>query len=372
MSIQLVREEPPGFGGVERVAHELSRIWETDIYFFRKSKRRDDGSGTDKNAWGQKKQWIPCLVIAKIYIPLPTKRLIRLMLSKEHIHAHIPSAEILALLVIMRLLRPKRKISIHWHAYLQAKLNDKTILIAAYQELAFLLAPAIANKIVCTSNILRCAIEKRIGKRYRQKILVLECSIGEELEKKLRTFEWRRNHNDVLRVLYIGRKANYKSVSILLAAAEGAKIRLVIKIIGIDRYDLKEFEAYKIYDDVEVYGIVTEAQKVKLLEQSDVLILPSVSSNEAFGIVQLEAMASGIPSIAFWVANSAVGWVGRVAKLNLEPKKEKLSQFIDMINEDRDFLHTLSVRSRRRYDNLFAYRKWKSKAILCYDCILNR
>ena len=40
---QVLREWPPGFGGIERVAHELGNVWRTPIYSF---DAQGDGHGS--------------------------------------------------------------------------------------------------------------------------------------------------------------------------------------------------------------------------------------------------------------------------------------------------------------------------------------
>src|SRR5206468_12056024 len=51
-------------------------------------------------------------------------------------------------------------------------------------------------------------------------------------------------------------------------------------------------------DRATFLGEVSDAERRILLHASDVLVLPSIDRREAFGIVQLEAMACGKPVIA--------------------------------------------------------------------------
>ena len=43
---------------------------------------------------------------------------------------------------------------------------------------------------------------------------------------------------------------------------------------------------------------MNEADLIRTLQNSDLLVLPSINNNEAFGIVLIEALACGVPVVA--------------------------------------------------------------------------
>lgn len=94
----------------------------------------------------------------------------------------------------------------------------------------------------------------------------------------------------------------FKGVDIMLQAAKGLeKNNWKISIVGDG--NLKEdyislSEKLGISDKVEFLGKVDDDELIRCYQQSDCFILPSINSNEAFGIVLIEAMACGLPVIA--------------------------------------------------------------------------
>ncbi|QQR77298.1 MAG: glycosyltransferase [Candidatus Moraniibacteriota bacterium] len=105
-------------------------------------------------------------------------------------------------------------------------------------------------------------------------------------------------------LLYLGRLKAYKSVGVLLHAfkmvvAERPESKLIIAGDGDDEMNLKRlaFETLRLgTDHVEFLGRVSEEEKKKLLQESWMLVNPSMM--EGWGIVAIEANACGTPVIA--------------------------------------------------------------------------
>ena len=111
---QLLREWPPGYGGVERVAHELCHCLGGVIYSLdvqgEASSRQDALPVTYS-----RKRLRSVGVFGRLHLPLPSRPLITLLTSSEPLHGHLPSPGVLLLLVMARLLRPSRIITAQWH-----------------------------------------------------------------------------------------------------------------------------------------------------------------------------------------------------------------------------------------------------------------
>ena len=100
--------------------------------------------------------------------------------------------------------------------------------------------------------------------------------------------------------LLVGRLVYYKGVDVLLAAVASVPgIRLVVVGDGPLRRDLAAHAvALRVADRVLWLGTVSEEDLVGAYSGADVFVLPSVARSEAFGLVQVEAMAAGLPVVS--------------------------------------------------------------------------
>jgi len=111
----------------------------------------------------------------------------------------------------------------------------------------------------------------------------------------------KKDKKDKKRIIFIGILTPRKGVDYLLEAVRilrNIRNDFIVDIVGDGPY----FETYKsraielgIIDVVRFHGRVDEDTKLKLLQESDFLVLPSLY--ETFGVVLIEAMALGKPVV---------------------------------------------------------------------------
>ena len=109
---------------------------------------------------------------------------------------------------------------------------------------------------------------------------------------------------------------------------------------------------------VQFHGRLPESEKQAQIAASDVLVLPSDRSNEAFGIVQLEAMAAGRIALAFDRPRSGMGWVGQLSGLPWSQAPEDLANVLQRLADQPVLRQKLSAQTRERYRTLFARGVW--------------
>lgn len=103
-------------------------------------------------------------------------------------------------------------------------------------------------------------------------------------------------------ILYVGRLEGRKGLKYLLAAyqllaKDTPGVRLILAGNGPERRRLELLSEQLELPNVSFLGYVSEEQKIRLLGQADLFCSPAIYG-ESFGIVLLEAMASGLVTVA--------------------------------------------------------------------------
>lgn len=113
------------------------------------------------------------------------------------------------------------------------------------------------------------------------------------------TKEFKRDPNTIL---YLGRLEKRKGVKYLLKAfaelaEHDSKVKLVIAGDGSERERLEDWVLDNEVPRVKFLGAVSEKKKIELLKKAAVFCSPAIFG-ESFGVVLLEAMAAGTPTVA--------------------------------------------------------------------------
>ena len=212
--IHILREWPPGFGGVERVAHEMVTHLGGVVYSL--SAKPPNNCNLDPLPVTYERHSLPRIAIGRLLCPLPSFSFLRLIFSSTPLHGHLPSPGVLFILVIARCVRPRRLLTVHWHCFLESSSGLNGFLFAVYQWFALLLLPLFSS-IVTTSPILKkelvqcgCASES---------VFVLPCCLNSEQEIAALSLPYRQpDISAPLSILYIGRLDSYKRIDWLLDA----------------------------------------------------------------------------------------------------------------------------------------------------------
>ena len=357
MNQHLLRESPPGFGGVERVAHCLASELGGIVFSL-----RDTDFHYDPLPVNYRRSKLKSIIFGRFYFPLLSKSLFQVLFSSKPLIAHLPCPTVLIIALIARVIRPKRFICFYWHSFIQPRFTVIGLLETLYQFIALL---CIRNFPVIVTSPVMSKILALKGFSY-EKLTVLPCSLPQDIEYLYTTISQVRDNDNLSgTIIVICRLDSYKRVdwlikvfSITLAAK-----RLIIVGDGPNRNNLECLAKSCIRNDqiVDFYGRVDEATKSTFLAQADLLVLPSDKSNEAFGIVQLEAMASGIPALAYDFKNSGMYWVSKLPSFDWSGKPEELSFFIQKLFTSKSLYSYACKEARARYENEFSILIWRER-----------
>lgn len=177
-------------------------------------------------------------------------------------------------------------------------------------------------------------------------------------------------------VFSLGRLVTYKGYEYLVRAATllTADVQIVIGGTGPLMDGLKALaEELGVKDKVTFLGFVSDEDVPAYYEACDCFCLSSVWKNEAFAIVQLEAMSLGKPVISTAIPGSGVSWVNQHLKSGIVvPVADEvaLSAGINKLLSNDLLYSELAEGSRARYEQLFRREKMVSKTNEIYCKLL--
>lgn len=208
-----------------------------------------------------------------------------------HHHYPFPNME-LALLRNLDALSRKRFI-VTWHANVES--TRWSWIKSYYNPLVGKLLDR-AESIAVTSPQLYEA--STLLRDYEKKVRVIPLSFNPMFEETLEMGQKKYPRDRTFSLLFVGKLRKYKGVEFLVKAIESLDVRLTIVGSGEEELPLKQMvEAMGIEAKVLFLSNIGNEQLVGIYKSSDLFVLPSISEAEAFGVVQLEAMASGLPVV---------------------------------------------------------------------------
>jgi glycosyltransferase involved in cell wall biosynthesis len=162
--------------------------------------------------------------------------------------------------------------------------------------------------------------------------------------------------------LFVGgldRAHDFKGVDILLRAF--AKLPSGTRLLIAGDGDLRSFyeslaSDLKIADRVKFLGRVSDAELPNVYRSADVHVLPSINGGEAFGLVTLEAAASGLPSVVSDLPGVRTlvekGRTGYLAKPgDIDDLAFQLQKFVDRPEDAVIMGASARIRVMEKYDS---------------------
>jgi glycosyltransferase involved in cell wall biosynthesis len=177
------------------------------------------------------------------------------------------------------------------------------------------------------------------------------------------------------KLLFVGRLRYYKGLPVLLDALSDLQAQLLVVGVG---PMLNEWQAYArsrgIADRVAWLGEVPDADLPALYHLSHLFVLPATHTSEAFGLVQVEAMASGIPTICTELG-TGTSWVtvdGQTGYVVPPNDPRALVEAIGPLLADPVRRQTLGVAARRRAQSEFTVERLIERVEVLYQTLISR
>jgi len=267
------------------------------------------------------------------------------------VHLHYPFFGTARIVKKWKLNNPDKKLFITYHMDNRAS-GIKGLLFKINAKFWLKNILKVADKIQVTSfDYLKSSDAGKYLDMYKDKFF--ELSLGVDTDKfKIREkpeYLFDKHNLDINKktILFVGGmdEAHYfKGIPVLLKSALALKksnfdFQLVLVGDGNLRNNFEiTARSYGLKDKVFFIGKVSNQDLAKYYNIADLLVLPSINQGEAFGLVLLEAMASGVPVIASDLAGvrTVASDGGFIVKAN--DYKDLAEKIYEYFSEDREEL----------------------------------
>jgi rhamnosyl/mannosyltransferase len=171
-------------------------------------------------------------------------------------------------------------------------------------------------------------------------------------------------------VLFAGRMVPYKGLEVLLDALAPLDVAAILAGDGPARASARAVaQRLGLTDRVRLAGEIPHEELVASYHACDLFVLPSITAAEAFGYVQLEAMACGKPVVSTRV-RSGVPWVNRDGEtgLTVEPADAgALRRAIQTLAANPELRARMGEAGRARVAEEFTIGRMADRTVAVYE-----
>lgn len=280
------------------------------------------------------------------------------------IHSHHAGNRTHAALIVGKILKIPTGVTIHASSFTHRKSNiQKATILCNIAD--FVIAVSEKTKNIIIQSGVRSLVEVVYNAVDFQKFNPSYNS--EKLKAKLNITK------DEKVILYVGWLIERKGPQVLLRSLEYIKEeKIKVIIVGPDYGIKSELENIirekKLEKKVLLLGEVSFGDLRVMYVMADIFVFPTITEDEGFGIVALEAMASGTPVIASNIAAIPEVVIDQHTGLLFEPNNEKdLAEKIIYLLNNESIREKLGIQARKISMNRFSWESSAKKLLEIYD-----
>lgn len=369
--LQFGRYYPPHVGGTENVMQDLTEGlnalgFSCDVLCCNDTNHYEETAVATHTVYRTK----TILKVGSIAIsPQQIFKLRSLARNYDIIQVHHPAP--MATLALW-LVRPSAKIVVYWHS----DIVRQRVLLTFFKPFQNWLLKRAAAIVATTPFYIQ---DSEALQKYPAKTSYIPIGISGLKTDNQNLLHSLRNKYHGRRVVFsLGRLVEYKGYRHLVEAARYLPEDYMVVIGGEGRLR-PELEAqireYGLQNKVELAGKLPDAALSSYFEVSDLFCLPSVSKNEAFGLVLAEAMSLSKPVVATTIPGSGVHWVNAHDETGVNVAvgdAQALAKGITDTLEDQTRYTRYSNGAFRRFNTFFKKEMMVSAFAALYKSLLTK
>jgi rhamnosyl/mannosyltransferase len=303
-----------------------------------------------------------------IYFSMPVSLSFPFLLKKIgkdidilHFHMPFPLADLSYLWI-----RPQGKVVVWWHSDIVKQRN----LLRMYKPFMMRFLEKAHKIIVATPQHIESS---PFLKNFREKCVVIPFGIdinrfrlNDKMREKVAGI---RNTYGSKIILFVGRLVYYKGVEYLVEAMKEVDAKLLLVGEGPLKEGLINLaDKIGIRDKIVFMGRIDDEDLIHYYHACSIFVLPSIANSEAFGIVQLEAMACGKPVINTELP-TGVPWVSVHGETGITVPPRDSSALADALNvllNNADLCAKYGQNARKRVEEEFTMKLMMDRVLSVY------
>ncbi|MCI1648481.1 MAG: glycosyltransferase [Bacteroides sp.] len=300
--------------------------------------------------------------------PCMISELYRIKSQYDVVHIHHPDP--MAALSLF-LSGYRGKVVLHWHS----DIFKQRLLLKFYRPLQNWLIKR-ADIIVGTTPVY--VQQSPFLQRVKTKLTCIPIGIDQPVFNPQKVAQIKACYPERKIIFSLGRLVGYKGYRYMIESARYLNNDCVILIGGAGplKEDLEKIiRLYGLEDRVKLLGYISDDDLPGYYGACDIFCLSSIQKNEAFGIVQIEAMSYGKPVVATRIKESGVSWVNAHGKsgFNVAPGEGRpLADAISTILFTPKLYAILSEGAYQRFQTMFSIEIMTEHCLELYNKVLSQ